>query len=195
MAFPIDRRKRRSLASGSRPVLAALALLFAALRADATPLARGVTAVLAVTASVPANCTIRTNPVHPGSHDARGANAPLSTTGTVSLACTKGSTASITFDLERNPTGKRRDIALAGGDSGASDLLYYELDQLPRANPDAACPFPVRVTWTASPTQTFAPSVTPDRALRTYNLFGPIPARQVVRVGSHADIVFATVNF
>jgi spore coat protein U-like protein len=161
------------------------------------PRAGGTTAVLAVTATVDANCTISTGAVSFGRYESLQVNAkaPLYAAGTVSIACTKGSAPKITMDLGRNPNGGKRYMALAAGSVGAADTLNYELYQPPNAAPGTACRFPGTAVWGSSGTQAFAPGPPLNRTARTYMVCGTIPAGQGVSMGSYADTVVATVNF
>lgn len=196
MAFVFDRGKNRSVAAAAALGLFALALLAAAPpRAVGNTAAVSVTAVLSVTATVNPNCTLSTSPLSFGRYESLQANAtiPLNGSGTVSIACTKGSAPRINLDLGQNANGTRRYMTLAGG--GAADALYYELYQPPAAVPGVGCLFPGSAAWGPTPAQAFVPSAPANRAARTFNVCGTIPPGQFVSVGSYADTVVATVNF
>lgn len=191
--MPFDRRKQRPRAGYAGLAAAALTLALAV-----PPRAGGTTAVLTVSATVNANCTISTSAVSFGRYESLLANAtiPLNAAGAVSIACTKGSAPKIAMDLGRNPNGGRRHMALgAGGASGAAETLYYELYQPPSSAPGTACSFPGTMAWGPSGAQTFAPGPPAKRGSRTYSVCGTIPAGQGVAMGSYADTVVATVNF
>src|SRR5438270_6999931 len=68
------------------------------------------TANLSVTASVAANCTITTAPVAFGAYDPVGANAAadLNGAGTVTVACTKGTAATVDLGQGANLSGGSR---------------------------------------------------------------------------------------
>ena len=185
-----DRRKPRPRAIAG---IAASALLLALL---APPRADGTTALLAVSATVSANCTISTSAVSFGRYESLQANlaTPLNAAGSVSIACTRGSLPSITMDLGRNANGGRRYMTL-GADSSGGDTLNYELYQPPSTSPGAACSYPGTAVWGPSGAQAFMPSPPTTRALRTYNVCGTIPPGQFATMGSYADTVVATVNF
>src|SRR6266508_307681 len=72
---------------------------------------------LSVTASVAANCTISTSAVAFGAYDPVVANAAtaLNASGSVSIACTKGSAPNITMDLGANASGSQRNMLVTGG--------------------------------------------------------------------------------
>ena len=196
MTATFDRGKQRSVAAATASALVALALLAAAPpRAVGNTAAASVTAMVSVTATVNPNCTISTSPLSFGRYESLQANAttPLNGSGTVSIACTKGSVPRIALDLGQNANGNRRYMTLAGG--SPADALYYELYQPPATVPGAGCLFPGSAAWGPSPAQTFVPSTPVNRAARTFNVCGTIPPGQLVGVGSYADTVVATVNF
>jgi spore coat protein U-like protein len=186
-----DRRKRGFRGSNACLVLSALAIAL-----GAPPRAWGTTGTLAVTATVDANCTIATTALNFGRYESLLANAssPLNAAGSVSIACTRGSTPSITLDLGRNANGGRRYMALAAGSSGA-DALNYEIYQPPSPTPGTACSFPGIMPWGPTGAQAFTPSPSSNRDARTYSVCGTIPPGQGVSMGSYADTVVATVNF
>jgi spore coat protein U-like protein len=168
-----------------------------ALALAVAPGASGTTAVLAISASVSANCTISATAVSFGRYESllANANAPLNAAGSVSIACTRGTAPRITMDLGRNPNGGRRYMALAAGPGGIADALYYELYQPPSSTPGTACSFPGTTLWGSSATQAFIPSPPTNRSARSFSVCGTIPAGQFVTMGSYADTVVATVNF
>ena len=149
---------------------------------------------LAVTASVAANCTISTSAVAFGAYDPVVANAStaLNGTGSVTIACTKGSTPNITLDLGANFVSTQRNMKITGG---GTDVLGYQLYQPPNTTPGTACSFPGSTVWGTSVAQTFTPTASTGKAGRTYNVCGTVSAGQDVSVGSYQDTVVATVNF
>ncbi|HUH93755.1 MAG TPA: spore coat U domain-containing protein [Casimicrobiaceae bacterium] len=151
------------------------------------------TANLAVSASVTANCTISTSAVAFGAYDPVVANAAtaLNATGSVTIACTKGSAPTITLGLGGNASGSQRNMKLGSG----SDLLAYELYQPPSTTPATACSFPGTTVWGTSGSNIFTPTSPGSKAARTYNVCGTVAAGQDVSVGSYTDTVVATVNF
>jgi spore coat protein U-like protein len=190
MAYACNRHKQRSrVATGL--TTAVLTLLVAA-----PPRAVGTTAVLGVSATVNANCTITTSAVSFGRYESLQANAtaPLNAAGTVSIACSKGSAPRIAMDLGQNPSGGKRYMALVAA-GGPASTLHYELYQPATAAPGAGCIFPGAAAWGSAATQAFVPRAASGRAPRTYSICGTVPAGQAVRMGSYADTVVATVNF
>ena len=171
------------------------ALVLASLLGVAAPaLAGNATSNLSVTASVTANCTISTNPVAFGAYDPVVANAAtaLNASGSVSIACTKGSAPNITMDLGGNASGSQRKMLVTGG---GTDTLNYQLYQPPTTTPNTACSFPGSTVWGDTGAQVFTPTAPANKNSRTYNVCGTVAAGQDVSVGSYQDTVVATVNF
>lgn len=151
---------------------------------------------LSVTASVTANCTISTTAVAFGAYDPVVANAAtaLNGTGTVGIACTKGSAPNIALGFGLNNAGVQRNMKITGG---GSDLLAYQL-YTPSSNAaNAACSFPGSTVWAdgTSGTSVLTPTSPPNKNSRSYNVCGTVAAGQDVSVGSYQDTVVATVNF
>jgi spore coat protein U-like protein len=191
--MPLDRRSRSSSAlyAGAGAIAAALALAVA-------PRATGTTAVLGVSASVAANCTISASALSFGSYEALSANAnvALNAAGTVRIACTKGSAPRITMDQGQNANAGKRYMTLVGaGSAGIASALYYEIYQPPDPTPGTGCSFPGSTLWGSSAAQTFVPSAPTGRAARSYSVCGTIPPGQFTVLGTYADTVVATVNF
>src|SRR5258708_37251067 len=179
--MPIDRRKRNLSAryAGVTAIAAALALAV-------PPRAAGTTAVIGISASVTAHCTLSTTALTFGRYESLEANAAtaLNAAGTVSIACTKGAAPKITMDLGRNPKAGKRYMALVGSGPPGS-ALYYEIYQPPAPTPGTGCSFPGTIFWGASAGQTFAPSPAPGRGARTFNVCGTIPPGQFVAMGTY----------
>ena len=144
-------------------------------------LAASATTTLTVSASVTANCTISTGALAFGSYDPVGANAssPLDATGTVTIACTKGSTNTIGLDLGSNASGSTRRMA-----SGSERLTYEMYKDSSRTQ-----------VWGNSGTDLYDAGTAPSKAARSFNVYGQVPAGQDVGAGSYSDTVVATVNF
>ena len=174
--------------------LASLFGLAAGVVASSASAAGSATQNLSVTASVSANCTITTAAVAFGAYDPVVANAStaLNGTGSVTIACTKGSAPSLTLGLGSNAVGSQRNMKITGG---GTDLLAYQLYQPPNTTPGTACTFPGTTVWDTSVGGTFTPTSPASKAGRTYNVCGTVSAGQDVSVGSYQDTVVATVNF
>jgi spore coat protein U-like protein len=161
--------------------LAAMLMLLVAVssRSDA---AGSASANLSVSASVANNCTISTSPLAFGAYDPVVANAStnLDATGMVTVACTKGATATIGLGLGSNASGNTRRMT-----DGSSNFLSYEVYQ------DSS-----RSTiWGNSGAELLSPSAAPSKAMRDFTVYGRIPSNQDVPAGSYGDTVTATVNF
>jgi spore coat protein U-like protein len=146
------------------------------------------TANLTVTATVNTNCTIATTAVAFGVYDPNAA-APLDATGTVSIACTKGTAPTIGLGLGLFPSGVVRQM-----NDGGANRLTYELFQPASNAVGAACAYTV-VWGTTIGTNTLAPVAAPSKASRSYNVCGRIAAGQDPTAGAYIDTVVATVNF
>jgi spore coat protein U-like protein len=151
------------------------------------------TANLAVSAAVSANCTISTSALAFGAYDPVVANAStaLNGTGSVTIACTKGSAPNITLDLGANFVGSQRNMK----NTGNTDVLGYQLFQPPDTTPGSACSFPGSTVWGTAGGQIFTPTSPGSKASRSYNVCGTVAANQDVSVGTYQDTVVATVNF
>ena len=184
-----------SIRLSKRATTLALASVFgAAVVASNAVYAGSTPANLAVSASVTANCTISTSAVAFGAYDPVSANASsaLNGSGSVTVACTKGSAPSITLDLGANPSGAQRNMLVTGG---GADVLAYQLYQPPSTTPSTACSFPGSQVWGTTGGAIFTPTAPTSKTGRTYNVCGTVAAGQDVAVGSYQDTVVATVNF
>ena len=163
-----------------KPLMASLVL--AAAGAVTTPAWAGsASADLLVTATVIPSCVISTTPVAFGVYDPVVTNsaAAADTSGTVTIACTKGSNHTITLDLGKHATGGTRRMS-----DGLGEFMTYELYQ------DSAR---TRVWGTGANAHT--PDPAPSSLPRTFTVHGRLPGAQDVAVGAYTDIVVATVNF
>lgn len=159
--------------------LAAAALL----QGSAAPTAAATaTANLAVTATVTNNCTIATAPVAFGSYDpvVTHASAHLESTGTVTVTCTRGATATVALSAGNNAVGPTRNLKDLN-----NNLLAYELFQ------DSGR----TAVWSDTPSGLLPLGAAPSRAPRNFTVYGRVLAGQDVPAGNYGDTVVATVNF
>jgi len=151
---------------------------------DGSAFAGSATKPLYVGATVAANCTITTSAISFGAYDPLGVNAtdPLTATGKVSIACTKGTTTHIGLDTGLHPGGSTG-RQMAGGTPAST--LPYSLFQ-----PDNVTAWGnAAPSWLATPGPANLSPV-------DYVVNGEIPPAQNVSPGiDYADTVTATVNF
>lgn len=158
-------------------------LFLIALTAVSTPLfAASKTANLNVTASVAANCTITTAPVAFGAYDPVGANAAadLLATGSVTVACTKGSVTTIDLGNGGNFSAGSRRMA------SATDFMNYDLYK------DAAR---TQVWGTGLAGGTTMAYNAASVVATVFTVYGTVPMAQNVSVGAYSDTVVATINY
>ncbi len=167
-------RSARTLAA-----IAATTALVAALAPRAS--AATATANLTVNATVTKNCTVSTSALAFGSYDPVVANASanLDGTGGVTVACTRGATASIALGSGSNASGAARRM----GD-GTGNFLTYELYS------DSG-----RATAWSNGAGALTLNAAPSRAARDFTVYGRIAGNQDVPAGTYGDTVVATVNF
>jgi spore coat protein U-like protein len=141
------------------------------------------TASLTVSATVANNCTVTTTALAFGAYDpvAANLNAPLDGTGVVSVACTRGATATIELDRGAHAQGSNRRMRAATG----NEHLHYELYSDSGRS----------TAWTNGPAGDVSLGPAPSRSARDVTVYGRIPANQDVTAGAYADSVVATVNF
>jgi len=141
------------------------------------------TANLSVSATISNNCTITTAAVGFPAYDPIATHATTpddSTSGSVTITCTKGSAATIGLGLGANTSGSQMRML-----NGSANYLNYALYQ------DAG-----RATvWGNSGAGLLSPVAAPSKAPRTFTVYGRIPAGQDLPAGTYADTVVATVNF
>ena len=145
-------------------------------RADAASAAEN----LAVSVEVAVKCTVRTTSLAFGTYDpvVANASASLDGTGALSIACTKGASASVALGVGGNASGNTRQLA-----SGTSRLQYELYRDSGRTQ-----------VWNES-TGTLSTGAAPSKAARNFTVYGRVPANQDVPAGDYADSVVATVNF
>lgn len=157
--------------------------------------ATSATANLTVSATVAPNCAIQAGSLDFGLYDPMLTNAtvPRNAIASVTLACTRGSSPSITIDLGKHGSSGGRYMQITT--AGLGDTLRYDIYQPPSPAPGSGCSFPGTKPWGPSSSQAFTPTQPSSRTARSYNVCGTIPAGQDVSMGSYADTVVATVNF
>jgi spore coat protein U-like protein len=135
---------------------------------------------LSVTANVSANCTISTTPVAFGAYDPVATNnttgVDASASGTVVVACTKNTAATIDLGNGGNFSGTRRM-------SSGSDFLGYSLYS------DAAH----TSAWGSGASSVAYNAASKNAA--TLDVYGLSPKGQDVSVGAYSDTVVATINY
>ncbi len=135
-----------------------------------------------VSASVLANCRLVVPPLSFGTYDPLSANAnqPADASASVTLICTRNTTASVAFDLGLHPeNGSDR-----GMNGPGSEVLHYQIYRDPaRSQIWSQGSEAVRVLTHGI--------LTPDQL----TVFGRIPPRQEVDPGAYTDVLTATVDF
>ena len=139
------------------------------------------TANLTVSATVTKNCTVSTSALAFGSYDPVVANASanLDGTGAVSVACTRGATATVGLGTGGNASGSTRRMA-----DGTGNFLSYELYSDSGRS----------AVWNVG-AGTLSLTAAPSRAARDFTVYGRIAGNQDVPAGTYGDTVVATVNF
>lgn len=144
------------------------------------------TSNLTVSSSVSANCSITTTPLSFGEYDPVVANASanLDSTGTVSVTCTDGASATIALGQGSNADAGSTDGApLRRMSDGGTNYLSYNLYS------DSA-----RTTaWTNDAAGDVA--TTGTGTADEHTIYGRVTAGQNVPAGSYNDTVIATVTF
>jgi spore coat protein U-like protein len=161
--------------------------LAAALAAAGAAVAGTATTTFTVTATVSANCTISATAIS-FNYDPVIANASTAATatGSVSIACTKGSGPTIGLNAGTHAgqvAGVTR--ALANG----TNYLGYDLYQ------PAAAPGNGGVWTDIGGANALNAGVSPSKTARSFAVNLTAPANQDVAVGSYTDTITATVNF
>ena len=163
--------------------LAGAAAVAALLVSGAQPAgAATASANLTITATVTNNCTITTAPVAFGAYDpvVTNASTALDSTGTVTVACTKGAAATVGLDLGTNASGAVRRLK----DSGTNYLTYELYKESTRTT-----------VWGNAGGALYSAGAAPSKAPRSVTVYGRIPSGQDIPAGAYGDTVVATVNF
>lgn len=159
---------------------AGVAALVAGVVGTSQPVQAGsATASFAVSASVTANCTISAGALAFGGYDPVSTNAasPLNGSSTLTVACTKGTSATIALDNGLHASGGRR---MVGGTNG--DFLSYALYQ------DNG----YSTAWDSTTTKAYNAA---SKAASAQTVYGRVAAGQDVSVDAYTDTVVATITF
>ena len=182
----------------SRKLIVALTLAAFGLVADRHAFAATKSVNFQARANVAANCTLTVaGDLDFGAYDPVGANAAAAKAGSTSLtlACTRGATTSITLSASSNyATGLAAMRAMTTGAGGVGNTLSYELFQptaIGAAAASSGTPWGDGTTAGAG----FALPLSAGVAARTVMVFGSIPGGQDVSTGAYLDAVTATVNY
>jgi spore coat protein U-like protein len=142
------------------------------------------TANLNVSMSVTNNCSISTTAIAFGAYDpvVTNASTALDGTGSVTISCTKNTSATIGLGVGGFASGAQRRMS-----DGAATPSYGNYDLYQDSGRTTA--------WTNSGAGLLSPSAAPSKAARTYTVYGRVPAGQDIPAGSYTDTVVATVNF
>jgi spore coat protein U-like protein len=139
------------------------------------------TASFNVTANVAANCTIVAGSLGFGSYDPVGAHAstPLNQTSTITVACTKGTSATVSLDLGTHASGSTRRMQSG---TTTTEFLAYELYTTGAHS----------VVWNT--TNTVAYNAT-SKASSNLTVHGSVAGGQDVEVATYSDTIVATITF
>ena len=108
------------------------------------------------------------------------ATSALDATGSVIVACTKGSTATVGMGLGANVSGAVRRMVFS-----TSNYLTYELyTETTRTT-----------VWGTAGGALLSTGVAQTKAARSFTVYGRVAAAQDVPAGAFTDTVVATVNF
>jgi spore coat protein U-like protein len=160
--------------------IAIAALSIAAFAFCSSAEATTASAAFSSSAAVVGQCSISSTPLAFGTYDPVTANAssPLDGTATITIACTRGTTATVGLDGGAHTSGTVRRM------QAGADFLTYELFQ------DAN-----RLTvWTNSGTGTLN-VVSTSSAPRAFTVFGRIAGGQDAAAGAYSDTIITTVNY
>jgi spore coat protein U-like protein len=135
---------------------------------------------LPVNVTVIPNCTIITTAVAFPSYDPLAATNDDTSSGAVTVACTKGVSAWIGLNFGQNAAASPRAMK-----SSAGDLLPYDLYK------DS----PGGTVWGNTNTTGLTLTAAPSKAARPFPVHGRIASGQDVPAAAYSDTVVATVNF
>jgi spore coat protein U-like protein len=140
------------------------------------------TANLAVSATISNNCSITTIAVGFPAYDpivTHAATPDDSTTGSVTVTCTKGAVTTIGLGLGANVAGTQ--MRMVNGTNYLNYALYQDAGHA--------------TVWGTAGAGLLTPVAAPSKAPRTFPVYGRIPAAQDLPAGTYTDTVVATVNF
>ena len=139
------------------------------------------TASFGVTASVAANCSISAAALAFGGYDpvSTNASAALDQTSTLSVACTKGTSATVSLDLGTHATGATRRMQHS---STATEFLTYELYTTAART----------TVWNTTNTVAYSAA---SKAASSLTVYGQVAGGQDVATGNYSDTVVATITF
>lgn len=127
-------------------------------------------------------CTISTVGVVFGSYDVF-ATTPLDSTGSVTYTCSNVLGATITIDLSRGNASTFQPRQLRKGSTSLNYNLYRD-----------AGTSQIWGDGTGGSVR-YGPVTPAENSATTVTIFGRIPARQDVSIGSYSDTITATINF
>ena len=165
-----------------------VSLVLAAILVATPVFAQTATSNLAVSATVIANCTIATTPIAFGNYDPVSANAGaaahLDSTGTVDVACTRG-TPGLRIDLNTGANAAGVVATTRAMTAGAGLFLDYELYS------DNG-----RTTlWGSGAGSGVTLTPPANKNVRSTTVYGRVPGAQDAAAGTYNDTVVATINF
>jgi spore coat protein U-like protein len=140
-----------------------------------------------VSATVSANCTISAANLNFGTYDPVVANATanLDVTGSITVACTKGTSASIGLNQGLFPgASSTATVPIRNMGFGTNRLRY----DLYRTSPGVG-------HWGDIATANVANYTSVTKSPTTLNVYGRIPMNQDVSSGTYNDTVTATISF
>jgi spore coat protein U-like protein len=141
------------------------------------------TSSLQVTAMVASHCVVKNGTLSFGTYDPLDANSQqaLQSVGTFDVQCVKQSSAILQLSSGNHPAnavGTSRAMANADG----SSYLSYEIYTNPSSN----------AVWNSANTVSYTAN---DAHPATIDVYGKIPANQLVADGAYSDTVMITANF
>jgi len=164
-----------------RKLLLALETIGAlAIGSDSSVLAGSSTANLPVNVTVITNCTITTTAVAFADYDPLASTNDDTSSGGVTIACTKGLSATVGLSFGQNASASPRKMKDTAG-----DLLPYDLYK----------DTPGGTVWGPSGAAMLSIGAAPSKAPRSYTVYGRIASGQDVPAAAYSDTVTATVNF